>query len=149
MTWAPAALRARYEELLPFVEKPGRYLGGERGTYQKPPDAVGVRVALAFPDVYEIGQSHLGLQILYDLLNRTRGVAAERVYAPWLDMEALLRRHGLPLASLETSTPLDDFDIVGFSLQYELTYTNLLTMLELGGIPLYVTERRAEHQVGS
>ncbi len=144
MTWSSAALRAKYEDLLPLVEKPGRYLGGERGTYQK--DSGGcLRIALAFPDVYEIGQSHLGLQILYDLLNRIDGVVAERVYAPWFDMEALLRRYGLPLASLETCTPLDAFDIVGLSLQYELTYTNLVTMLELGGIPVHSSARGPHH----
>jgi radical SAM family uncharacterized protein/radical SAM-linked protein len=144
VTWSPAALRAKYEDLLPLVEKPARYLGGERGSYST--DAVGrLRIALAFPDVYEIGQSHLGLQILYDLLNRTDGVVAERVYAPWLDMERLLRQHGLPLATLETCTPLGAFDIVGLSLQYELTYTNLVTMLELGGIPIRSEAREPRH----
>jgi radical SAM family uncharacterized protein/radical SAM-linked protein len=143
VTWAPDALRLAYEELLPLVEKPGRYLGGERGIYRKTDAAL--RVALAFPDVYEIGQSHLGLQILYDLLNRTDGIAAERAYAPWFDMEALLRQHRLPLASLESCRPLGDFDILGFSLQYELTYTNILTMLELAAIPLASAERTAAH----
>jgi len=142
VSWSPTALRAAYDELLAFTEKPGRYLGGERGTYAKGTgDGVAVRVALAFPDVYEIGQSHLGLQILYDLLNRQPAIAAERVFAPWVDMEALLRRHNLPLASLESCIPLRDFDILGFSLQYELTYTNILTMLELGGIPLWSQQR--------
>lgn len=145
MSWSPTALRAAYDELLAFTEKPGRYLGGERGTYTKgESDGVAVRIALAFPDVYEIGQSHLGLQILYDLLNRQPAIAAERVFAPWVDMEALLRRHGLPLASLESCIPLRDFHILGFSLQYELTYTNLLTMLELGGIPLWSRERTCD-----
>lgn len=138
-------MRALYEELLPLVEKPGRYLGGERGTYEKTSAAVRLRVALAFPDVYEIGQSHLGLQILYDLLNQRDDIAAERVYAPWLDMEALLRQRSLPLASLETCTPLDAFHIVGFSLQYELTYTNIVTMLELGRVPLWSADRAPEH----
>jgi radical SAM family uncharacterized protein/radical SAM-linked protein len=140
---SPSALRQAYDALLPLVEKPGRYLGGERGARHKDPGNVAVRVALAFPEVYEIGQSHLGLQILYDLLNRRPDVFAERVYAPWPDMEALLRQHDLPLASLETCTPLAAFHIVGFSLQYELTYTNLLTMLELGGIPLRAADRAA------
>jgi radical SAM family uncharacterized protein/radical SAM-linked protein len=139
------SIEGAYDELLPLVEKPGRYLGGERGTYRKDPATVAVHVALAFPDVYEIGQSHLGLQILYDVLNRQHDVAAERVYAPWVDMEALLRRRGIPLVSLETRRPLDAFHIVGFSLQYELTYTNLLTMLELGRIPLHVAERTPAH----
>ncbi|MEB2285828.1 MAG: hypothetical protein B6D46_10720 [Polyangiaceae bacterium UTPRO1] len=134
-----------YEDLLSLVEKPGRYLGNERGAVRKDPDRVGLRFALAFPEVYEIAQSHLGLQILYDILNRRADVYCERVYAPWLDMEAQLRRHELPLASLETRTALDRFQIVGFSLQYELTYTNVLTMLELGRIPLLARDRGASH----
>jgi radical SAM family uncharacterized protein/radical SAM-linked protein len=132
----PRTYRAEYERLLPLVEKPGRYLGNERGAVRKPPEAVRLRFALAFPEVYEIAQSHLGLQILYAILNRRPEVAAERVFAPWPDLEARLRAGGLPLVSLESHVALADFDVVGFSLQYELTYTNLLTMLELGGIPL-------------
>ncbi len=133
-----------YENLLHRVQKPGRYLGNERGMVRKPIRPGLLRFALAFPDVYEIAQSHAGLQILYDLLNRRTDVYAERVYAPWLDMEAELRRAGLPLVTLETFTPLADVDIVGFTLQYELTYTNLLAMLELGGIPLKSSERTAQ-----
>ncbi|MCC6764814.1 MAG: TIGR03960 family B12-binding radical SAM protein [Deltaproteobacteria bacterium] len=134
-----------HEELLRFVAKPGRYIGNERGAVRKDPDRVALRFALAFPEVYEIAQSHLGLQILYDLLNRRPDVYCERVHAPWVDMEAQLRRHRLPLASLETRTPLDRFQIVGFSLQYELTYTNILTMLELGRVPLLARDREAGH----
>lgn len=130
-----------YESLLARVEKPGRYLGNERGVVHKDPSAVQLRFALAFPDVYEIAQSHPGLQILYDLLNRRPDVYAERVYAPWFDMEAALRDAQLPLPTLETFTPLQAFDIVGFTLQYELTYTNVLSMLDLGGIPLLAAER--------
>ncbi len=133
--------REAYERLLPLVEKPGRYLGNERGAVRKPLDRVAVRFALAFPEVYEIAQSHLGLQILYDVLNRRPDVAAERVYAPWPDLEALLRARGVPLASLESGLALRDFHVVGMSLQYELTYTNLLAMLELGGIPLRAADR--------
>jgi radical SAM family uncharacterized protein/radical SAM-linked protein len=136
--------RDEYERLLPLVEKPGRYLGNERGAIRKDLARVAVRVALAFPEVYEIAQSHLGLQILYDVLNRRDDVAAERAYAPWGDLEALLRERGLPLVSLESHLPLRDFQIVGFSLQYELTYTNLLNMLELGGIPLRAAARGAD-----
>ncbi len=143
----PRTYRAEYERLLPLVEKPGRYLGNERGAVRKDLATVAVRFGLAFPEVYEIAQSHLGLQILYDLLNRRVDVAAERLYAPWPDLEALLRARGLPLVSLETHLPLSDFDIVGFSLQYELTYTNLLTMLELGGVPLRAAERGPEHPI--
>jgi len=133
--------RAAYEQLLPRVEKPGRYLGNERGAIRKDLATVRLRFALAFPEVYEIAQSHLGLQILYDVLNRRPGVAAERVYAPWPDLEALLRARGLPLVSLESHLALADFHVVGFSLQYELTYTNLLGMLSLGGIPLRAAAR--------
>ncbi len=138
-------VRTAYEQLLRSVEKPGRYLGNERGAVRKDPATVRVHFALAFPEVYEIAQSHLGLQILYDILNRRGDVYCERVYAPWLDMEAELRRHALPLTSLETGTQLGAFHIIGFSLQYELTYTNILTMLELGGIPLYSAERDSHH----
>jgi radical SAM family uncharacterized protein/radical SAM-linked protein len=136
-----ASYRTAYEALLSRVEKPGRYLGNERGVIRKDPATVRLRFALAFPDVYEIAQSHPGLQILYDLLNRRRDVYAERAYTPWFDMEAELRRANLPLTTLETFTPLSGFDIVGFTLQYELTYTNLLAMLELGGIPLCAADR--------
>jgi radical SAM family uncharacterized protein len=140
----PRTYRDEYERLLPLVEKPGRYLGNERGAIRKAPDGIVVRFALAFPEVYEIAQSHLGLQILYEILNRRPDVAAERAYAPWPDLEALLRARGLPLVSLESHVALRDFDVVGFSLQYELTYTNLLTMLELGGIPLRAADRGAD-----
>ena len=134
-----------YEQLLRFVDKPGRYLGNERGAVRKDPASVRLRFALAFPEVYEIAQSHLGLQILYDILNQRPDVYCERVYAPWLDMEAQLRRHDLPLTSLETGTPIRDFQVIGFSLQYELTYTNILAMLDLGGVPLMASQRGAEH----
>jgi radical SAM family uncharacterized protein/radical SAM-linked protein len=128
-----------------LVEQPARYTGGERGTVLKDSSQVSLRFALAFPEVYEIAQSHLGLQILYDLLNGRKEIQAERVYAPWIDMEAQLRRARLPLASLDSCTPLSDFNIVGFSLQYELTYTNILMMLDLGGIPLLARDREATH----
>ena len=136
----------RYEdwpELLD-VEKPGRYLGGEREARPNQiPDAAGhlFRIALAFSDVYEIAHSHLGHKILYHLLNRAPGFSAERVYAPWPDWEAVLRCRSRPLTSLESRRPLAEFDMVGFSLQYELGYTNILMMLELGGVPLRAAER--------
>jgi radical SAM family uncharacterized protein/radical SAM-linked protein len=140
-------LRQEYERLLDGVMKPGRYLGNERGAIRKDPEGVAVRFALAFPEVYEIAQSHPGLQMLYDILNRRPDTYAERAYAPWVDMEAALRQAGLPLVSLETFTPLRDFHILGFSLQYELTYTNVLQMLDLGGIPLLAAERTASDPV--
>ena len=139
--------RDEYERLLPLVEKPGRYLGNERGAIRKDLAKVRCRFALAFPEVYEIAQSHLGLQVLYDLLNQRADIAAERCYAPWPDFERLLRARGLPLVSLESGLALRDFHVVGFSLQYELTYTNLLTMLELGGIPWRSAERGTDDPV--
>jgi radical SAM family uncharacterized protein/radical SAM-linked protein len=132
-------------KLLTSVEKPSRYLGSEINTVRKDLDRVQLRVVLAFPDLYEIGTSHFGLQILYHLLNRQKDVAAERVFAPALDMEAHLRQTGKPLFSLESHTPLSRFDIIGFSLLYELNYTNMLTMLELSGIPWLAAERDARH----
>ena len=138
-------LRQAYATILPLVEQPARYTGGERGTVVKDRAQVRLRFALAFPEVYEIAQSHLGLQILYNLLNGRPDIQAERAYAPWVDMETLLRQRGLPLASLDTCSPLSEFDIIGFSLQYELTYTNILMMLDLGGIPLLSRERNATH----
>jgi len=123
------------------VEKPARYTGGEINAVKKDPRSVDVIFALAFPDVYEVGMSHLGTQILYAVLNSREDVACERVYAPWYDMENLLKQQGWPLFSIENRLPLSAFDIVGFSLQYELTYTNVLMMLELGGIPLWSRDR--------
>ena len=133
--------RAALDSILPTVEKPARYTGGEWNSIRKHSEDVHTRIALCFPDTYEIGMSHLGLKILYGLLNKYEGWAAERVYAPWPDMEARLRERGIPLLSLESYTPLREFDVVGFSLQYELTYTNVLTMLDLGGIPLRTAAR--------
>ncbi|MGE0822679.1 MAG: TIGR03960 family B12-binding radical SAM protein [Candidatus Binatia bacterium] len=139
------SLRQAYATVLPLVSQPARYTGGERGTVLKDPSQVQLRFVLAFPEVYEIAQSHLGLQILYDLLNSRDGIQAERVYAPWVDMETQLRQHQLPLATLDSCLPLSECNIVGFSLQYELTYTNILMMLDLGGIPLLARERDERH----
>ncbi len=121
------------------VEKPARYMGGEMGSVIKPEAAL--RVALAFPDVYEVGMSHLGLKILYRILNEQDGIAAERVYAPWPDMAEQLRANAVPLATLETATPLADCALVGFTLQYELSCTNILAMLKLAGIPVRAEAR--------
>jgi radical SAM family uncharacterized protein/radical SAM-linked protein len=125
-----------YASFVHLVQKPARYLGGEFGARRKEWSAVAARVCLAFPDVYDIGMSHLGFKILYRVLNDDPRTLAERAYAPWIDMEAQLRARGLPLVSCESARPLRDFDVVGFSLQFELTYTNVLMMLDLGGIPL-------------
>ncbi len=138
-------LRQAYATILPLVEQPSRYTGGELGTIIKDSADIHLHFALAFPEVYEIAQSHFGLQILYNLLNNRQGIQAERAYSPWPDMEEQLRQHHLPLVSLETYRPLHAFQIIGFSLQYELTYTNVLAMLDLGGIPLLSRDRHASH----
>ena len=137
----------RYDpgEIFLAVEKPSHYTGGEINAVRKEDSASLLRFALAFPDAYEVGMSHLGLQVLYSILNDLPNVACERVYAPWPDMEQELRQRGLPLCSLETQRPLAAFDIVGFSLQYELSYTNVLMMMELGGIPLHREDRDERH----
>jgi radical SAM family uncharacterized protein/radical SAM-linked protein len=132
-----------FDELLLGAEKPSRYIGTEVNAVRK--DKPEVRFLLAFPDTYEVGMSHLGLQILYSILNEIPYVAAERCFAPWPDREKQLREGRLPLTSLERQTPLTDFDIIGFSLQYELSYTNVLNMLDLGGIPLARKERKEGH----
>ena len=129
------------EDILPFVSKPSRYIAAEWNSVVKDPATAEVRVVLAFPDVYEIGMSHLGLKILYQLLNARPEVMAERAYAPWLDAEAMLRQRCIPLCSQESGLPLSDFDIVGFTLQYELSFATVLGMLELGRIPLRASER--------
>ncbi len=132
-------------EILPRVSKPGRYLGCEVHAVRKDPAQVRLRVALAFPDVYEVAFSHIGLKILYEILNDREGIWAERVYSPWPDMEAELREHKLPLFALESKDALTDFDLIGFTLQHELTATNILTMLDLAGIPLRSEQRDASH----
>ncbi|MFO0610986.1 MAG: TIGR03960 family B12-binding radical SAM protein [Polyangiaceae bacterium] len=130
-----------YAEFLHRVMKPARYTGGEVGARRKAWTADVASVCLAFPDVYDIGMSHLGFKILYGILNDDPGTLAERCYAPWVDLEAELRARSLPLLSLESRRPLSAFDVVGFSLQFELTYTNILTMLDLGGVPLRAKDR--------
>lgn len=129
------------ERFLPLVSKPGRYVGAELNRTTKNWSDARVRVALAFPETYEIGMSHLGLKILYDIVNSEPAFLAERVFAPWGDMEKEMRGRGIPLYSLESYRPLREFDVVGFSLQYEMTYTNVLNMLDLAGIPLLGSER--------
>lgn len=129
--------------LLPQVQKPARYTGGEVNAVMKDLADIDVRVALAFPDTYEVGMSHLGLKILYKVINDITYAYAERVFAPWVDMGKIMQAEGVTLFSLETYTPLRDFDIVGFTLQYELSYTNILYMLDLAQIP-FLTHQRAE-----
>ncbi len=131
------------KEILSLVSKPVRYLGQEFNSIRKDPAQIRLKFCLAFPDVYEVGMSHLGIQILYHLLNGKKGVACERAFAPWVDMERVMREKGIPLSSLESSIPLRQFDILGFSLQYELGFTNVVNMLDLSGIP-FLAEARDE-----
>ena len=132
------------KDLLPLVSRPTRYVGGEVNVCRKDMDRVQVRFALVFPDAYEIGMSHLGMQILYGLLNAQEEVVCERAFSPWFDMETLLRSRVIPLGTLESGTPLRAFDVIGFSLQYELCYTNVLNILFLAHIPLLARERGAD-----
>lgn len=129
---------------LMHIEKPARYIGGEWNSVVKNHDTTLVRVALAFPDVYEVAMSHLGLKIIYSVINKRKDALAERVYAPWVDMEALMREKNLPLFSLETKCPVRDFDVLGFTLPYEMCYTNVLNMLSLADIPFYTKDRTEE-----
>lgn len=134
-------LPEKLKNKLKNVEKPGRYIGGELGEVVKDKNGVSVRYCFCFPDVYEIGMSNLGIRILYGVLNSMDGVWCERCFAPWDDMAALLRETGVPLYALESGDPLKDFDFVSFSIQYELSYTNVLYMLELADIPIYASDR--------
>ncbi len=136
------SLRPLLDPHLPFVEKPGRYVGLERNVTRKDLSRAAVTLALAFPDTYEIGMSHTGLKILYEIVNRREDFACERVYAPWVDLEAKLREHGIPLFSTESFAPVADFDVLGFSLQAELNYSNILNMLDLAGLPVWQRDRR-------
>ena len=141
-----AKLKSRIvERVLPRVQTPAQYLGGELNAVAKDHRDVRGKLCLAFPDVYSIGMSHHGLQVLYSLMNAREDWLCERVFTPWPDMEAQLRERSLPLYSLETFTPLGEFDVVGFSLQYEVSFVNLLTMLDLAGIPLHSADRTLEH----
>jgi radical SAM family uncharacterized protein len=135
------ALKEAVHRLLPRVQMPGQYIGGEIGSIVKDHRQVRGKLCLSFADAYTLGMSHHGLQVLYSIMNSDPQWACERAFTPWVDFEALLRRHNLPLYSLETFTPLREFDLVGFSLQYEICYTNILTMLDLGGIPLHSKDR--------
>jgi len=128
-------------EFLPFVRKPGRYIGGEINQIKKDLNQCDLTIALCFPDIYEVGMSHTGMAIIYDCLNKIDGIAAERVFAPWLDAEKVMREKKIPLFSLESKASLENFDVVGFSLTNELCYTNVLNMLDLGGIEIRSRDR--------
>ncbi len=135
----------KLENILHKVEKPSRYIGGELNTFQKPIHDQLIRFGFSFPDVYEVGMSHLGLQIIYQLLNNEEDVFCERVFSPWHDMEAYLREEKLPLFTLESKTSIDQLDILGFTLQYELSFTNILNILDMGNIPFYSKDRHDQH----
>src|SRR5262245_257214 len=140
-----AQFKQAISRLLPRVQMPAQYTGGELHSVVKDHRQVRGKLCMAFPDTYTLGMSHHGLQVLYSIMNDNPHWACERAFTPWLDFEAELRKHQLPLCSLETCTPLKDFDLAGFSLQYEVCYTNILTILDLGGIPLYSKDRTLDH----
>ena len=131
----------KLEKILARVQKPGRYVGGEYNAVVKDKAQVDCRFAFCFPDTYEIGMSNFGMRILYGVMNQMDGVWCERVFAPWGDMEQALRQEGLPLYALESGDPIQTFDLIGFSLGYELSYTNVLNMLDLAGLPLRSQDR--------
>ncbi len=131
-----------FERLLLSVQKPGRYSGGEINSVIKDKNKVDVRFAFCFPDTYEIGMSHLGMKILYSLFNEREDIWCERVFAPWIDFEEVMRKNNIPLFALESRDPIKDFDFLGFTLQYEMSYTNILNMLDLAGVPLKSEDRK-------
>ena len=131
------------DEILLSIEKPARYIGNEVNSVMKDADKVSIRIAMAFPDVYEIGMSHLGIQILYDMFNKRPDVWCQRVYSPWPDLDRILREKQIPLFALESQAPVREFDFLGITLQYEMCYTNVLQILDLAGIPLHAGERTA------
>src|SRR5512139_3669753 len=138
-------IESKLDRILLKVQKPGRYVGGELNSIVKDWNRVKTRIALVFPDIYDIGVSNVGLKILYDQVNQREDALAERAYAPWLDMEALMREHEIPLYTLESKRPLACFDLIGFSLPYETLYTNTLNVLDLAGIPIRSADRDETH----
>ncbi len=135
------------EEILMQVEKPARYIGNEVNAVMKDPEKVDIRFAMCFPDVYEIGMSHLGIQILYDMFNSFEDVWCERVYSPWVDLDQIMRQQHIPLFALESQDPIKDFDFLGITIQYEMCYTNILQILDLSGIPLLSADRSEEDPI--
>ena len=134
-------LKEKIDSLLDHVQKPARYMGGEMNAVLKQPEQVAIRYAFAFPDVYEVGMSHLGSRILYDIINKREDALCERVFMPWVDMADLMRKENVPLFTIESRSAVRDFDMLGFTLQYEMSYTNILDMLSLAGIPLHTEDR--------
>lgn len=135
------------DEILLKIEKPARYIGGEVNSVMKDLNKVNIRFAMCFPDVYEIGMSHLGIQILYDMFNRMEDVWCERVYSPWTDLDAIMRKEHIPLFALESQDPLKKFDFLGITLQYEMCYTNILQILDLSGIPIHSKDRTEDDPI--
>ena len=135
------------DEILMQVEKPARYIGNEVNSVMKKKNEVQVRFAMCFPDVYEIGMSHLGIQIIYDMLNQFEDVWCERVYSPWVDLDAIMRKEHIPLFALESQDPIKEFDFLGITIQYEMCYTNILQVLDLSGIPLLSKDRSEEDPI--
>ena len=133
------------DEILMKVEKPARYIGNELNSIVKDKDAVDIRFAMCFPDVYEIGMSHLGIQILYDMFNRREDTWCERVYSPWSDLHKIMKEENIPLFGLESQEPIKDMDFIGITIQYEMCYTNILQVLDLAQIPLLAKDRTKEH----
>ncbi|MEJ2757806.1 MAG: radical SAM protein, partial [Anaerolineales bacterium] len=145
MEISPSIIEEKLDSLLPRVQRPGRYTGGELNQVVKDWSQVQTKVAFAFPDIYDLGMSNYGLAILYDILNQRPDVLAERTFSPWTDMEAVMRAEDIPLYSLETKHPIREFDILGISIPYETLYTNTLNILDLSGIPIFSQERTEEH----
>ena len=135
------------DEILLKIEKPARYIGNEVNSVMKDPEKVDIRFAMCFPDVYEIGMSHLGIQILYDMFNRREDVWCERVYSPWTDLDKILREENIPLFALESQDPIKAFDFLGITIQYEMCYTNILQVLDLSGIPLMSKDREEDDPI--
>ena len=135
------------DEILLQVEKPARYIGNEVNAVIKDKSQVDVRVAMCFPDVYEIGMSHLGIQILYDMFNKFDDVWCERVYSPWVDLDKKMREESIPLFALESQEPVKDMDFLAITIQYEMCYTNILQILDLAHIPLRATDRDWSHKM--
>lgn len=135
------------DEILLQVEKPARYIGQEVNMLKKDLSNVDVRFAMCFPDVYEIGMSHLGIQILYDMFNKMEGVYCERVYSPWVDLDKLMRENNIPLFALESQDPIKSFDFLGITIQYEMCYTNILQVLDLSHIPIFAKDRGEDNPI--
>lgn len=135
------------DEILLQIDKPARYIGGEINMVKKDPAAAEIRFAICFPDVYEIGMSHLGIQILYDMFNKREDIYCERVYSPWTDLDPMMRERKIPLFALESQDPIKNFDFLGITLQYEMCYTNILQILDLSGIPLHACDRKKEDPI--